>query len=82
MQEFKNSLRDDAVDYVSYSAGTKKRPAQKSSRGKLAQGQRDDGEDDDGGGGGDDEGWAGGGARNLGFAGQRPGAGRFPWESQ
>ncbi|CAA6657408.1 unnamed protein product [Spirodela intermedia] len=63
-QEFKNSLRDDAVDYVSYSAGTKKRP-----------GQRDDGEDDDGGG---DEGWAGGAARNLGFAGQSPALGGSP----
>lgn len=67
MQEFKTALREDTMDYTTYSANIKrKRPTPRSSRGGRGTQERfDDGDDDE-----DDEDWTGG-ARRLSFSGQK-----------
>ncbi|XP_039139288.1 sister chromatid cohesion protein SCC2 isoform X2 [Dioscorea cayenensis subsp. rotundata] len=66
-QEFKTALREDTMDYTTYSANIKrKRPTPRSSRGGRGTQERfDDGDDDE-----DDEDWTGG-ARRLSFSGQK-----------
>ncbi|XP_065037401.1 sister chromatid cohesion protein SCC2-like [Musa acuminata AAA Group] len=66
-QEFKVSLRDDAIDYSTYTASVKrKRPTPRSSRGGKAAQRKGEEDDDDV----DDEDWTGG-PRVLDFSGQR-----------
>uniref|UniRef100_A0A1D1Z324 Sister chromatid cohesion protein n=1 Tax=Anthurium amnicola TaxID=1678845 RepID=A0A1D1Z324_9ARAE len=69
-QEFKNSLKEDTVDYSAYTASIKKRPAPRTSRAKVVRGPEVD-EDDD-----DDEDWTGG-PRKLNFSSQKANGGRF-----
>ncbi|RWW03546.1 hypothetical protein GW17_00033292 [Ensete ventricosum] len=66
-QEFKVSLREDAIDYSTYTASVKrKRPTPRSSRGGKAAQRKGEDDDDDV----DDEDWTGG-PRMLDFSGQR-----------
>lgn len=67
LQEFKVSLREDAIDYSTYTASVKrKRPTPRSSRGGKAAQRKGEEDDDDV----DDEDWTGG-PRVLDFSGQR-----------
>lgn len=74
LQEFKTLLREDSIDYVTYTSTVKrKRPTPRNSRsGRSAIDRGDDGDDD-----GDDyydEDWTGG-PRRLDFSGQRSNGG-------
>ncbi|XP_073005499.1 sister chromatid cohesion protein SCC2 [Typha latifolia] len=72
-QEFKTLLREDAMDYVAYTATVKrKQPTPRNSRrGKSALAKGEDGDEDEA----NDEDWSGG-PRRLDFSGQRSNGGR------
>ena len=74
MQEFKRLLREDTIDYATYTANIKrKHPTPRSSRsGKAARGKGEDGEDEDD---DDDNDWTGG-SRRLNFSNQKTNGGR------
>nr|XP_010923594.1 sister chromatid cohesion protein SCC2 isoform X2 [Elaeis guineensis] len=73
-QEFKRLLREDTIDYATYTANIKrKHPTPRSSRsGKAARGKGEDGEDEDD---DDDNDWTGG-SRRLNFSNQKTNGGR------